>query len=199
MTLMGSLPIRHRATIAGNIVNASPIGDMTIVLLALEAEIGLVAGEAWRTLPLREFFLGYKDLDLRPGELVGWLRFSADRKGYFFNFEKVSKRTHLDIAGVNTAISLRLDEGRIADACLAAGGVAPIPKLLPRTAEYLFGRQPSAENALRAAAIARGEVAPISDVRGSADYKSLLLGQLVLAHFNTLFGIEEGLVVEATG
>lgn len=198
MTLMGSLPIRHRATIAGNIVNASPIGDMTIVLLALDAEIGLVAGGKRRAMPLREFFLDYKELDLRPGELVEWVRFHADRNGYFFNFEKVSKRTHLDIASVNTAISLCLEEGRITEACLAAGGVAPIPKQLPRTAGYLCGREPTAETALGAAAVARSEVAPISDVRGSAEYKSLLLGQLVLAHFNSLFGVEDGLVKEAT-
>ncbi len=197
MTLMGSLPIRHRATIAGNIVNASPIGDMTIVLLALDAEIGLIDGKDRREMPLRDLFLDYKDLDLRAGELVEWVRFAADRQGYFFNFEKVSKRIHLDIASVNTAISLRLDDGCITDACLAAGGVAPIPKQLPRTAEYLCGREPTADTALGAATIARGEVAPISDVRGSADYKSLLLGQLVLAHFNALFGIEDGLVREA--
>jgi len=198
MSLMGSLPIRHRATIAGNIVNASPIGDMTVILLALDAEIGLVGGDARRSLPLRDFFLGYKELDLQPGELVEWVRFAAPGDGAHFNFEKVSKRTHLDIASVNTAASLRIDEGRIVHACLAAGGVAPIPTQLPRTADYLCGRKPSAETAIAAAAFACAEVAPISDVRGSADYKRLLLGQLVLAHFNVLFGIEEGLVAEAT-
>jgi len=198
MTLMGSLPIRHRATIAGNIVNASPIGDMTIALLALDAEIGLIGGRKRRTMPLRHFFLEYKEIDLRPGELVEWVRFPADRDGYFFHFEKVSKRTHLDIASVNTAVSLRLDGGCIADACLAVGGVAPIPKQLPRTSAYLCGREPTSSTALGAAAIARSEVAPISDVRGSAEYKSLLLGQLVLAHFNALFGVEQGLLTEAT-
>jgi len=197
MSLMGSLPIRHRATIAGNIINASPIGDMTVILLALDAEIGLHSGKAQRSLPLRDFFLGYKELDRRPGELVDWVRFQAPGDGALFNFEKVSKRTYLDIASVNTAVSLRLDDERITHACLAAGGVAPIPMQLPQTADYLFGRKPSAETAIGAAAFACAEVAPISDVRGSADYKRLLLGQLVLAHFNVLFGLEEGLVTEA--
>jgi len=197
MVLMGSLPIRHQATIAGNIVNASPIGDMTVIFLALDAEIGLIVGKAQRSLPLHDFFLGYKVLDLRPGELVEWVRFQVPGDGALFNFEKVSKRTHLDIASVNTAASLRLDDGRIAHACLAAGGVAPIPMQLPQTADYLFGRKPLAETAIGAAAVACAEVAPISDVRGSADYKRLLLGQLVLAHFNVLFDIEEGLVTEA--
>ena len=198
MSLMGSLPIRHRATIAGNIINASPIGDMTVILLALDAEIGLHSGKARRSLPLHDFFLGYKELDLRPGELVEWVRFQAPGEGALFNFEKVSKRTHLDIASVNTAASLRLDDGRIAYACLAAGGVAPIPMQLPQTADYLCGLEPSAETAIAAADVARSEIAPISDVRGSADYKRLLLGQLILAHFNVLFGVEEGLVTEAT-
>jgi len=198
MSLMGSLPIRHRATIAGNIVNASPIGDMTVILLALDAEIGLIAEDARRTLPLRDFFLGYKELDLRPGELVEWVRFAAPGDGAVFNFEKISKRTHLDIASVNTAASLRLDGGRISHACLAAGGVAPIPMQLPQTADFLCGREPSADTAIAAADVARSEITPISDVRGSADYKRLLLGQLILAHFNVLFGVEEGLVTEAT-
>jgi xanthine dehydrogenase small subunit len=193
MRLMGSLPIRQRATVAGNIVNASPIGDMTMVFLALDAEIGLFAGESRRSLPLREFFLGYKELDLRPGELVDWIRFRTPPAGSLFNFEKVSKRTHLDIASVNTAISLTIEDGRIARACLSTGGVAPIPKQLPRTAELLIGRTPDAATAVAAAEMARAEVTPISDVRGSEDYKRLLIGQLVLAHFNVLFEIESGL------
>ncbi len=193
MRLMGSLPIRQRATIAGNIVNASPIGDMTMVFLALDAEVGFVAGESRRSLPLREFFLGYKELDLRPGELVDWVRFRRPAAGSLFNFEKVSKRTHLDIASVNTAISLTIEDGRIARACLSAGGMAPIPTQLRQTAEFLVGRTPDAATALEAADSARAEVTPISDVRGSADYKRLLIGQLVLAHFNVLFGVEAGL------
>ena len=198
MRLMGSLPIRQRATIAGNIVNASPIGDMTIILLALDAEIGLVAGDTPRSLPLSEFFLGYKKLDLRPEELVEWVRFQDPGDGSLFNFEKVSKRTHLDIASVNTAVSLEIRDGRIHTACLSAGGVAAIPMQLPLTAEYLAGRLADAETALGAADAVRSEVTPISDVRGSAEYKRLLLGRLVLAHFNVLFGIEAGLVEEMT-
>jgi xanthine dehydrogenase small subunit len=198
MRLMGSLPIRNRATIAGNIVNASPIGDMTIVLLALDADVGLVGGDDHRSLPLREFFRGYKELDLRPGELVEWVRFETPGSGSLFSFEKVSKRTHLDIASVNSAVSLDVRDGRIHRACLSAGGVAPIPMQLPRTAEYLSSRKPDADTALGAAEMARSESTPISDVRGSADYKRLLLGQLVLAHFHELFGIEAGLLSEAT-
>ena len=198
MRLMGSLPIRQRATVAGNIVNASPIGDMTIILLALDAEIGLVAVDLHRSLPLREFFLGYKELDLRNGELVEWVRFKTPARSALFNFEKVSKRTHLDIASVNTAISVEMHDGRIQTARVSAGGVAPIPMCLRSTGKYLAGRLPDIATARGAAEIARSEVTPISDVRGTADYKRLLLGQLVLAHFNALFGIGDELLEEVS-
>ena len=197
MELMGSLPIRNRASIAGNLVNASPIGDMTITLLALDAEVGLAAGGNQRVVPLGDFFLGYKKLDLRPAELVEWVRFQTGESQHLFNFEKVSKRTHLDIATVNTAISLRLDGVRLADVHLSAGGVAPIPMKLERTMAVLEGREPSLATVLAAAETARSEVSPITDVRGSAEYKRLLLGQLVLAHFQVLFQVDAEQFAEA--
>jgi len=189
MELMGSLPIRNRATIAGNLVNASPIGDMTITLLALGAEVGLFNGSGHRVVPLDEFFLGYKNLDLRPAELVEWVRFIPPGEGAKFNFEKVSKRTHLDIASVNSAISVKLTGGRLTGVRISAGGVAPIPMKLAQTMAVLEGKEPSADTARAAAETARSEISPISDVRGSAEYKRLLLGQLVLAHFQVLFEI----------
>ena len=139
--------------------------------------------------------LGEQELDLRAGEMVEWVRFSTSLSEAVFNFEKVSKRTYLDIATVNTAISLRVHEGRIVDAFVSAGGVAPVPKLLEEKGAFLAGREPTAETARGAAAKARCEISPITDVRGSARYKSILLGQLILAHFNVLFGVEEGIVI----
>jgi xanthine dehydrogenase small subunit len=197
MELMGSLPIRNRASIAGNLVNASPIGDMTMILLALDARVGLVADGHHRVVPLDEFFLGYKKLDLRPAELVEWVRFTPPGARAMFNFEKVSKRTHLDIASVNTAISLRLARGRLTGVHLSAGGVGPIPMKLERTMAALEGREPTPTTALAAAETARSEISPITDVRGSAEYKKLLLGQLVLAHFQVLFQVDVGQFAEA--
>lgn len=199
MELMGSLPIRNRATIAGNLVNASPIGDMTITLLALGAEVGLVSpGSDHRVVPLDAFYLGYKSLDLNPAEMVEWVRFPAVEDGLLFNFEKVSKRTYLDIATVNTAISLRVAGGRMSNVRVSAGGVGPVPMQLRMTMAALEGSAPDIESALAAAETARSEISPITDVRGSAEYKRLLLGQLVLAHFEVLFGVEVGVPVEAT-
>jgi len=192
--LICSQPIRNRATIAGNIVNASPIGDMTIMLLALDTELILDDGGSQRSVPLSDFFRGYKTLDLADGEIIQTLRFSEARRDGRFNFEKVSKRTYLDIASVNSAAWIGLDGAVIDTAYLSAGGVAPIPMRLRRTEDWLYGQPATAATAREASAMAMAEVSPISDVRGSADYKRLLLGQLVLAHFHELYRLEDGLV-----
>jgi xanthine dehydrogenase small subunit len=199
LDLICSEPVRQRATIGGNIVNASPIGDMTIMLLALDAELVLTRGGARREAPLREFYRGYKQVDLRPDEIIESVRFPVTRARGRFNFEKVSKRRYLDIASVNSAAWLRLDDGSISEAFLSAGGVAPIPMRLAATEAFLAGKRVTAELARRAAEVARSEVAPISDVRGSADYKQLLLGQLVLAHLHVLCGIEARELREVAG
>jgi xanthine dehydrogenase small subunit len=189
LKLVSSTPIRNMATLAGNFVNASPIGDMTAWFLALDAAI-VFNNE--REIPLRELYLGYKKLAKRDDEFITKIRF---RKGFsHFNFEKVSKRTFLDIASVNTAISLRSEPSaaaggltKIIEAHISAGGVAPVPLYLKKTSEFLRDKEISEETISEAGKILQTEISPISDVRGAADYKRLLLGQLFKAHFVELF------------
>jgi xanthine dehydrogenase small subunit len=191
LKLVSSTPIRNMGTVAGNFVNASPIGDLTILFLALGADLTLEApAGTTRQLPLVELYLGYKKLAKAPDEQVAEISFPAPLPGDLFHFEKVSKRTHLDIASVNTAAWLRLDEaGLIAVARLSAGGVGPVPLLLRRTADYLLGRELSADTLAGANEVMQEEISPISDVRGTAAYKRLLLRQLLWAHFQR-FGVE---------
>ena len=226
LKLVSSTPIRNMATLAGNFVNASPIGDMTVWFLALDAEItlssppnegGVAAASAdgvvlSRTLALKDLYLGYKQLAKLPEEIITAIRFKRPTGDFRFNFEKVCKRTYLDIASVNTAISLtveaRVGEGwlppaladgaeqtaplveyRIIDAHVSAGGVSPIPLYLPRTSEYLRGKDINEETIAAANEIVQSEISPISDVRGTEQYKRLLLRQLFRAHFVEMFGI----------
>ncbi|MDQ3798264.1 MAG: FAD binding domain-containing protein [Acidobacteriota bacterium] len=190
LKLVSSTPIRNMATLAGNFVNASPIGDMTAWFLALDA--GVVFNND-REMPLRELYLGYKTLAKTDDEFITKIRF---RRGFsHFNFEKVSKRTFLDIASVNTAISLRAESSaaaagglaKIIEAHISAGGVAPIPLYLKKTSEFLRSKEINGETISAANEILQTEISPISDVRGSAEYKRLLLGQLFQAHFAELF------------
>ena len=184
--LIASWQIRNRATLAGNIVNASPIGDFTALLLALDARVVLEEGGTQRSVPLKQFYRGYKQMDLRPGELLTEVAF-ADPAPACVNFEKVSKRTCLDIASVNAACSIRYAGDTISEAHFSLGGVAPIPLYLHETSQALRGRSLHLGTAWEAVRISQQEIAPISDVRGSAEYKRLLARQLLIAHFVTLF------------
>ncbi len=184
LKLVSSTPIRNMGTVAGNFINGSPIGDLTIMFLALGASVTLLdAAGSTRELALPDLYLGYKKLAKAPDEQVTEISFPAPLPGDLFHFEKVSKRTHLDIASVNSAAWLRVDNGIIQAARISAGGVGPVPLLLARTSEFLIGRELAAETLTAANAVMQAEISPISDVRGTADYKRLLLRQQLWAHF----------------
>lgn len=184
---IASWPIRTRATLAGNICNASPIADITCLLLALDAQLVVSEGRNQRTIPLKSFYLGYKKLAKRTDEIVTQIHFPKPTPSTHINWEKVSKRRVLDIATVNSAIRLVVTDSTITEAHLAVGGVSPTPLYLTATSAYLSGKVISLENVLAAIDMAQEEFAPISDVRGTAEYKRLAARQLMLAHFMKLF------------
>ena len=182
--LLSSTPIRNMATLAGNLVNASPIGDMTVFLLALNSSLVLNIKGNKRTLQLKDFYKGYKQLDKSPVEIIEQIIFTPPEKNAVFNFEKVCKRTHLDIASVNCACQLQMNEDdAINEIHIAAGGVAPFPKYLFNTVQFLQGKKITQQVLEQAIEIMNNETAPISDARGTKEYKQLLLRQLFLAHF----------------
>jgi xanthine dehydrogenase small subunit len=185
--LIASEPVRNMATIAGNIVNASPIGDMSIILLALNADVTVAGSRTSKVLLLKDLFLGYKKLDMEPEEYLRSISFKYEFARALFSFEKVSRRTHLDIASVNSAIQLRMEGDLIAGCHLSAGGVSPVPLYLSNTSAFLKGRTVSVESLQQANNVMQEEISPISDARGSAEYKRLLLRQLLFAHFMKLF------------
>ena len=184
LLLHSSAILRNKATLAGNIVNASPIGDATIILLALDAALVITAADgAKREVPLAEFYLGYKKTDLACGELVSEILIPLLPAGARYHFEKVSNRATLDIAAVNTALRITTGpDGAITHLLLSAGGVGPTP-LLVGGLESFYGRKPDAATVDAIARAAEAAAKPIDDIRGSAAYKKLLAGQLVRAHF----------------
>lgn len=188
MKLLSSTPIRNIATIAGNIANGSPIGDFTIILLALKAQLTLTnKSNVSHQLPLKNFYLGYKTLDKKADEIISEITFELPNHGSQFHFEKVCKRQYLDIASVNTAITIKVENQNITDAHCAMGGVGPIPKYLSKTSEFLTGKTINVAVIQQAEQILQSELAPISDARGTETYKRLLGRQLFFAHFITLF------------
>ncbi len=185
--LISSEQIRNMGTIAGNFVNASPIGDLSIFFLALNADIILKESNSTRRLPLKDFFLDYKKLNLQKNEYIESVIIPIPQNEFYFNFEKVSKRTHLDIASVNTAIYLQLKDDMIEACTISAGGVSAVPKYLNKTSAYLIGKKITNGTIIKANEIIQEEISPISDIRGSTEYKRLLLRQLLFAHFIKLF------------
>ena len=187
LELFASPLVRNRATVGGNLVNASPIGDLSVALLALGSKVTLEKDESRRVVALEDLYLGYKSLALAPGEIVARVDIPLPAPGAHFRFEKVSRRRLLDIAGVNCAIAISAEHGVVGAARLSAGGVAPVPLLLSKSSRWLAGRPISEETVRGAIAQARAEIAPIGDVRGSAAYKALLLERLVWGHFAALY------------
>ncbi len=185
--LIASLPIRRSATIGGNTINASPIGDLIIFFLALNANVVLSDGNTQRKVLLKNLFRGYKQLDKTDNEYLDYIEFKLPSKNSYFNFEKVSKRTHLDIASVNSAMYVKVVDNIIEDIHISGGGVAPIPLYLENTSKFLLGKEIKMDTIVEALPIIQSEISPISDIRCSADYKRLLINQLFKAHFIELF------------
>jgi xanthine dehydrogenase small subunit len=187
MAQIASWPIRTRATVGGNLVAASPIADVAVLLLALDAQLVLQQGTQQRSLALREFFRAYKLTARQPEEVLSAVVLPPQALRQQLHFEKVAKRKTLDCASVNSAIALQVEGNVIQQASLAMGGVAPIPLFLQTTSAYFRGKPITPEVIAGAFPLLQTEISPISDVRGSAAYKRLLARQLLIAHFTTLF------------
>jgi xanthine dehydrogenase small subunit len=187
---VASPPIRNRATLAGNIANASPIADMTAMLIALGAEVTVATGQSGgpggqgpsgeRTIAIEDFFFAYKKIDLRSGETITKVTFPSGWTA--FAFEKAAKRERLDIATVNCAVAVRMaTDGTIFQARYAAGGVAAVPLRLKDVETAMTGRKPSAALVREVGSLASAAGTPMSDVRGSSAYRVRLLERLAWA------------------
>jgi xanthine dehydrogenase small subunit len=176
-------PVRQSGTLGGNVANGSPIGDSMPLLIALGAQVVLMAwrkGKAvHRHVPLNRFYTGYRQSLLAPDEVLAWVVVPRPAPGEWLGAYKVSKRQEDDISAVCLAVQLRVDEGRITAARIGAGGVAATPARAVQTEAALIG-QPwnGATLAVAQQAIAQ-EFSPLSDLRASADYRRTILGQLL--------------------
>ncbi len=178
LPLFSSRLIRNRATLGGNLATASPIGDSPPVLLALGAEVRLASSKGERTLPLDDFFTGYRKTALQPGEILVSVRIPKPFPS-IGRFYKVSKRRHDDISTVAAAFALDLDEkGVVTRARLAYGGVAATPARA-RAAEAALEGKPYDEATIAEARTALdGAFTPMTDQRGSANYRAAMVGRL---------------------
>lgn len=178
----GSPQIKNAGTLAGNIANASPIADSLPFLYVAGARLELTGLNGTRVVPIESFYRGYKTLDLGPDEIITAILIPMDAIADNGHFYKVSKRSHLDISSFTAAFLMHRDDGRIGSIRIAYGGVGPVVLRLPRTESFLTGKPFAKETFEEAGAIARDEITPIDDVRGSRDYR-LQLAENVLCKF----------------
>ena len=176
---LGSLQIRNRGTLGGNIANASPIGDMPPPLIALNATLVLDGPDGQRSMPIEDFFLGYKQTALKAGEFLHSVRVPAPKINEALYIYKVSKRLDDDISAVLGAFRLTITDGVVSDCRLALGGTAATPARALRTENALKG-QPWNDNSVAAAIHVLGsDFSPLSDVRASASYRLQVAGNLL--------------------
>jgi len=174
----GSVQIRNAGTLGGNIANASPVGDTLPALLVLNAEVTLRGGDGARTLPLESFFRGYRETALTPGEFLERIRVPRP-SGTELRVYKIAKRRDQDISTLCGAFALVLNGAKVAGIRVAFGGMAEIPRRAPACEAALLGN-PWTEGTVEAAVTAlEKDYSPITDVRGSARYRSLCAGNLL--------------------
>ncbi len=179
LPLFSSRLIRNRATLGGNLITASPIGDSPPVLLALGAEVELVSLEGTRKVALDRFFLGYRKTALSPSELLARVIVPKPFPS-ISRFYKVSKRRHDDISTVAAAFALDLDDARVVQrARLAYGGIAATPVRAEAAEKALMGKRFSAAAIEDAKAALDGVFHPLTDQRGSAEYRKAMVPRLL--------------------
>jgi len=166
-----SKQIRQQATIGGNIVNASPIGDGPPVFLALNASVELASVSGTRVLPLSEFFVGYKTTALAADEILTAIHVPPRENDQLFAALKVSKRKDQDISAVMAVFSWRLSEGCFRDVRIAFGGMSATPMLAAFTNAVLEGAPVTEETAQQALASLDDDFSPIDDLRATAWYR----------------------------
>lgn len=181
---LGSIQVRNRATIAGNVCRASPSADTLPPLVADGAQVILVGPAAQdgayseRTVALEAFFTGPGRSVMRPGEILREITIAAPAPRTGRAYIKHGRRKAMELATVGVAASLTLDRGLCSNVRIALGAVAPTPIRARRAEAVLEGRAPDAATLAAVARAAMAEATPISNVRASAAYRREMVGVL---------------------
>jgi xanthine dehydrogenase small subunit len=184
LTLFGSPQIRNAGTIGGNIANASPIADSVPFLLVMGAELELTGPDGSRRVNINDFYTGYKQFDLKADELIVKVHIPLPTEAQTLRLYKVSRRRDLDISTFTAAVLMELNETgeTIQSTRIAYGGVAAVVLRLPKTEKFLTGKQFDESVLREAGELAKTETTPLTDVRGSADFR-LQLAENILTKF----------------
>jgi len=184
----GGIANQNRGTLGGNIANASPAGDSLPVLLAYDADLILVSVRGERRIPYRTFHTGYKKSLRESDELILTVCLRREFADCVAYAKKVGARNAQAISKVFLAGVGRVADGQIESVRLAAGSVGPIPIRLYKTEAAVINQAPNEDTFQSAKRILHEEVQPIDDIRSSARYRSVVLGNLLREFLSSLSG-----------
>lgn len=184
-TIIGGTQIQSRATLGGNLCNASPAADSSPALMVLGARLVIGSSSGTRELPVEEFFTGVGRNALQPGELLVQIRVPAPAPNGGAFYHRFIPRNEMDIAVASAGVSVVLDSARetIVSARVALGAVAPTPIMVPAAAAAVAGKPASAETFKLAGEAASAAASPITDMRGSVAQRKHLAGVLTVRAF----------------
>ena len=182
ISIFGSPQVRCVGTIGGNIINASPIADSLPLYFVCDAELEITSQSGMRSVNINDFYLGYKQLDLNPDELLTRVTIPLPPPEADLRLYKVSRRRDMDISTFTAAICIRRNGDTISEAKLAYGAVGPVVLRLRQTEAFLKGRTFDLNTMHAAGEVAVKEITPISDVRGGQTFR-LQLAKNVLIKF----------------
>ena len=181
---LGSAQIRACGTMGGNIANGSPIGDSPPALIALNARLVVRRSKERREIALEDFFIDYGRQDRRPGEFVEAILLPRRDPARLFHCYKVSKRFDQDIAASLGAFNLKLENGQVGDIRICFGGMAATPKRARHCEKALISKPWTRETIAQGQVALRQDYAPITDMRASKTYRSLIAENLLLKFFH---------------
>ncbi|HJS17862.1 MAG TPA: xanthine dehydrogenase family protein subunit M [Anaerolineales bacterium] len=174
--LIGGVQIQYRASLGGNLCNASPAADSIPALIVHEATCIIANTMGTRTLPVENFCLAPGKNDLEPGELLVSVTIPPPKENFGAHYLRFIPRNEMDIAVVGAGASVMLDgtKQKILSARVALGAVAPTPLFVEEAGMFLAGKEIREENIHEAARIAQAAARPISDLRGTAEFRKHL-------------------------
>jgi CO/xanthine dehydrogenase FAD-binding subunit len=196
---VGSFQIRYLATLGGNLANAAPSADMAPPVLALDAEMLIAGPRGLRRVPAAEFFLGVRRTQLAPDEVLVEIVIPAPEAGSGGTYVRHTPRRELDIAVVGVASQLTLRDGQCVKARIALGAVAPVPLRATAAEERLVGEAITPSLIEEAAELAVTAASPISDQRGTAEFRQHLVRVLTRRTLMTALERANGLSATRNG
>jgi carbon-monoxide dehydrogenase medium subunit len=185
--VVGSYQVRNLATIGGNVCNSAPSADMSPPLVAMDAVAVIEGPNGRRILPITDFFQGVRRTALEPGELLVEVVIPAPESGSGGMYLRHTPRRELDIAVVGVASQLTIQDGRCTKARIALGAVAPVIVRAEEAEAMLVGEEVTPALIEEAATLAVQSARPISDQRGSAEFRRHLVRVLTRRTLTTAF------------